>query len=111
MKDGEIAIIRPGDLSLDRSRVIKTKSDEEILLTPDPYPHWTIKEIHDQPVAVLRALGFGSRLNSDLSKIFIFYCLFLCKILLFPSSSSSVSEDLVERSTLEILGYWEGKSE
>lgn len=29
---------------------------EEILLTPDPYTHWTLKEIMEQPQAVLRAL-------------------------------------------------------
>ena len=34
-------------------------------LTPDPYPHWTIKEINEQFDASLRAVSLGGRLISD----------------------------------------------
>lgn len=33
--------------------------------TPDPYPHWTLKEIHEQPEACVRALGNMRRINID----------------------------------------------
>jgi glucosamine--fructose-6-phosphate aminotransferase (isomerizing) len=31
-------------------------------LTPDPYPHWTIKEIYEQKDSILRAISFGGRI-------------------------------------------------
>lgn len=34
-------------------------------LTPDPYPHWTIKEIHEQIDSSLRAISLGGRLLSN----------------------------------------------
>lgn len=35
-------------------------------LTPDPYPHWTVKEISEQHDSVMRAIGMGGRiLNSS----------------------------------------------
>lgn len=33
--------------------------------TPEPYPHWTIKEIHDQTESVLKAMGMGARIRTD----------------------------------------------
>jgi len=35
------------------------------VLTPDPFPHWMIKEIYEQPDAVLRAMGMGGRLYGN----------------------------------------------
>ena len=34
-------------------------------LSPDPYPHWTIKEIEEQPDSILRATNLGGRLMSN----------------------------------------------
>lgn len=34
-------------------------------LSPDPYPHWTIKEIEEQPDSILRATNLGARLMSN----------------------------------------------
>ena len=34
-------------------------------LTPDPYPHWTLKEIYEQPESALRAISLGGRLLED----------------------------------------------
>tara|TARA_B110000037_G_C17087686_1_gene492649 strand:+ start:94 stop:1923 length:1830 start_codon:yes stop_codon:yes gene_type:complete len=34
-------------------------------LTPEPYLHWTIKEIHEQYESSLRAINFGGRLLND----------------------------------------------
>jgi glucosamine--fructose-6-phosphate aminotransferase (isomerizing) len=33
--------------------------------TPAPYPHWTLKEINDQAVACVAAIGNGGRIMSD----------------------------------------------
>ena len=39
-------------------------------LKPDPYPHWTLKEIYDQPCAVLNAINHGGRiLNTNMVKL------------------------------------------
>jgi len=34
-------------------------------LSPEPYSHWTIKEIHEQYESSIRAISFGGRLMSD----------------------------------------------
>jgi glutamine---fructose-6-phosphate transaminase (isomerizing) len=34
-------------------------------LTPEPYPHWTLKEIHEQYEASIRAISFGGRILTD----------------------------------------------
>lgn len=62
MKDGEIGVIHASNHTLDLSRV-QTAPDHEILLTPDPYPHFTLKECMEQPEAIARALSYGARLN------------------------------------------------
>lgn len=38
---------------------------EKCLLTPDPYPHWTIKEINEQFESSMRAMGMGGRILND----------------------------------------------
>jgi len=64
MKDGEIALITGSNNGLDLSRMQKAPN-QEIILSPDPYPHWTIKECLEQPEAIGRALSFGGRLSSE----------------------------------------------
>ena len=61
LKDGEVAVVRADGVSLDLSRV-ETAQVDEIELDPAPYPHWTLKEIYEQPQAVSRAIAYGSRL-------------------------------------------------
>jgi len=39
--------------------------EEKVSASPAPYPHWFIKEVMEQPQAIGRALGFGSRLSFD----------------------------------------------
>jgi len=36
-----------------------------IVESPDPYPHWTLKECMEQPEAIACVLGFGNRLSMD----------------------------------------------
>lgn len=64
MKDGEIGVVHADGRALDLSRM-EEAPDEEVKLSPDPYSHWTIKEIAEQPEAIARALGFGGRLSSN----------------------------------------------
>jgi len=64
MNDGEIGVLRKDGSTLDLSRVQKAP-DQEVKLSPAPYPHWTLKECVEQPEAIGRALGFGGRLTSD----------------------------------------------
>ena len=64
MKDGEIGVLHSDGRNLDLSRR-QVAPNMEVKLSPDPYPHWTIKELLEQPEAVARALGFGGRLGAD----------------------------------------------
>ena len=47
------------------SRVEKAP-DVKILVSPAPYPHWTIREIMEQPKALAAALGYGGRVSDDM---------------------------------------------
>jgi len=41
--------------------------DKQLIdLSPDPYPHWMLKEIHDQIDSCLRAINYGGRLGGEL---------------------------------------------
>jgi glucosamine--fructose-6-phosphate aminotransferase (isomerizing) len=64
MNDGEIGILRADGSTLDLTRM-QVAPDQEVKLSPAPYPHWTLKECVEQPEAIARALGFGGRLTSD----------------------------------------------
>ena len=45
--------------------VEKDTLNTDSALTPDPYPHWTIKEINEQVESSLRAVSLGGRLISN----------------------------------------------
>jgi len=64
MKDGEIGVVTSEKCSLDMSRVEKAP-EQQILLKPDPHPHWTIRELLEQPESVARALLYGGRMSND----------------------------------------------
>lgn len=64
LENGEIAILRSDGHSLDISRVEKAQ-EETIHLSPAPFPHWTIKEIMEQPMSISRALNYGGRMYDD----------------------------------------------
>jgi len=64
MNDGEIGILRADGSTLDLTRM-QEAPDQEVKLSPAPYPHWTLKECVEQPEAIARALGFGGRLTSE----------------------------------------------
>ncbi|ELP88373.1 glucosamine--fructose-6-phosphate aminotransferase, putative [Entamoeba invadens IP1] len=62
MKDMEIAVI---DVSkpIDLSRV-EIHPEDNIALSPAPFPHWCIKEITEQPIAASAAMNYGGRFVS-----------------------------------------------
>jgi glucosamine--fructose-6-phosphate aminotransferase (isomerizing) len=64
MQDGEIGVVGAEGSSLDLRRV-EVAPELDIITSPDPYLHWTIKECIEQPQAIARALGFGGRLSND----------------------------------------------
>ncbi|MDQ5952181.1 MAG: hypothetical protein QG626_308 [Patescibacteria group bacterium] len=64
LQNGEIAIVRSNREGLDLSRLEKA-AEECVSVSPDPHPHWTIKEILEQPEAVRRTLNHGARLKSE----------------------------------------------
>jgi len=64
LEDNEIAVLTPGAHSMELSR-IRTMEAQEIQTSPSPFPHWTLKEIMEQPEALSRALNYGGRLMGD----------------------------------------------
>ena len=47
--------------------VINHKVDSTVQLTPIGYDHWMLKEIMEQPDAIIRAMNNGGRIDSDYS--------------------------------------------
>ena len=52
------------ELKLSDYQLRKTIS-EYISLSPEPYPHWTIKEIYEQPQSIINAYNGGGRLDGN----------------------------------------------
>lgn len=63
LQNGEMAIVRADGKGLDLTRIEKAIEDS-VAVSPAPYPHWTIKEINEQPEAIRRTLNQGARLKS-----------------------------------------------
>lgn len=64
LKDGEIGVVGSKSTSLDISRV-EVAPDHEVLLTPHPYKHFTMKECREQPESIARAMSYGARMSDD----------------------------------------------
>jgi len=64
LEDQEIAVVTASGHSLEISRIQKSET-QEVQLTPDPFPFWTIKEIMEQPASIASALNYGGRLDGD----------------------------------------------
>lgn len=52
------------DITTRHTYVKKRINILESELSPHPYPHWTIKEIHDQPNVVLNSINKGGRIKN-----------------------------------------------
>lgn len=48
-----------------RNYELKQINQQNMSLTPHPFPHWTLKEIHEQVDSSLRAISMGGRLLSN----------------------------------------------
>ncbi|MFA5945336.1 MAG: glutamine--fructose-6-phosphate transaminase (isomerizing) [Patescibacteria group bacterium] len=66
LQNGEMAFVRADGSGLDLTRIEKAP-DDIISASPAPFPHWTIKEILEQPEAVKRTLNHGARIKNDTS--------------------------------------------
>jgi len=67
LKDGELAVIKAEGIVMEASVESRTElaQGDKVETSPHPYPHWTIKEIMEQPMAASRAMGYGGRFNPD----------------------------------------------
>jgi glucosamine--fructose-6-phosphate aminotransferase (isomerizing) len=69
LKDRDIVTIEKTNESItfnsNESYIPKSTKDCNIELTPGQYPHWTLKEIHEQIDSSLRAISLGGRLLSS----------------------------------------------
>jgi len=63
--DGETVSVKAGSHHGSISGTFEKVEKEDILLTPHPYPHWTLKEINEQSEAAMRAMGNGGRLRDS----------------------------------------------
>lgn len=66
LSDGEVVLVRPdAQTPFDRSRIrtMDEKQLHQLLTSPAPWPHWTLREIEEQPDAIYRALNFGGRMT------------------------------------------------
>lgn len=77
LQDGEVAVLKcdsaelnpvdgkEGFLQRFPTSRLAIAPDVKVRLSPAPYPHWTIREIMEQPKAVASALGYGGRVSDD----------------------------------------------
>lgn len=66
MNDGEIGVLHADARTFDLTRTERAPDNEELqAIIPEPFKHWTLKEIYEQPEAIARALSFGGRLAAD----------------------------------------------
>ncbi|VWU52755.1 glutamine--fructose-6-phosphate aminotransferase [isomerizing], putative, partial [Hepatocystis sp. ex Piliocolobus tephrosceles] len=64
LKNGEILLINKDKIN-DLKLVKKVECIPEVIIqkTPDPFPHWTIKEIHEQAISLSKSLNNGGRFS------------------------------------------------
>jgi glucosamine--fructose-6-phosphate aminotransferase (isomerizing) len=65
LEDGDICTIQRNSVTTNRSYADCMKNPTMFCgdLTPAPFSHWTIKEIHEQKDSILRAISLGGRVN------------------------------------------------
>lgn len=70
LKDGEIAIVTSQGIDqLLESRDMHRIAAETVETSPEPFPHWTLKEIFEQPQSLARALNYGGRITAYQSRV------------------------------------------
>ncbi|KAL8429848.1 hypothetical protein ACSSS7_006296 [Eimeria intestinalis] len=70
LQDGEIAIVTSKGIDqLLESRDMHRIATETVATSPDPFPHWTLKEIFEQPQSLARALNYGGRIMAHGNRV------------------------------------------
>eukprot|EP01104_Vermistella_antarctica_P021165 TRINITY_DN9383_c0_g1_i1.p1 TRINITY_DN9383_c0_g1~~TRINITY_DN9383_c0_g1_i1.p1 ORF type:complete len:656 (+),score=134.63 TRINITY_DN9383_c0_g1_i1:154-2121(+) len=62
LEEGDIAIVTADGHNLTDKTVESASDIGKIELSPAPYPHWTLKEIDEQSLAISRSLNYGGRI-------------------------------------------------
>jgi glucosamine--fructose-6-phosphate aminotransferase (isomerizing) len=69
LNNGDITVLRKRNNKISFENIenyeirnVTTKNNE---LSPEPFKHWTLKEIHEQYEASIRAISFGGRIVED----------------------------------------------
>lgn len=65
LNNGDITVIKKRDkitFSNIENYIMRDITIKNNELTPDPFPHWTLKEIHEQYESSIRAISFGGRI-------------------------------------------------
>jgi len=65
----DIAIINYNNINTNKSYQLQTLIKNDFSLSPEPYLHWTLKEIYEQYEASLRAISYGGRLMDNNVKL------------------------------------------
>jgi glucosamine--fructose-6-phosphate aminotransferase (isomerizing) len=73
LNDNDIVILEKKDEAVSFTKLHEYETRQVISgvtsTSPAPFPHWTIKEIHEQHDSALRAIGMGGRIGNDNSVI------------------------------------------
>lgn len=66
LNNGDITVLRRRENKIDFQNIenyeIRNVTIKNNELTPEPFSHWTLKEIHEQYEASIRAISFGGRI-------------------------------------------------
>lgn len=65
----DIAILKYNEIKTSKCYELQTLIKNDFTLSPEPYQHWTLKEIYEQYDASLRAISYGGRLMENSVKL------------------------------------------
>ena len=65
LNEGEIFYIGANSDIFKNTKKIMFAEEQNAVLTPFPYTHWTLREIMEQPESIMRSMGNGSRISND----------------------------------------------
>jgi len=68
LNEGEMAVVTADSINIENAKArieVAAVDRDNLVMTPEPFAHWTEKEIMEQPQAISKALQFGARLSYD----------------------------------------------
>ncbi|CDJ53494.1 glucosamine--fructose-6-phosphate aminotransferase (isomerizing), putative [Eimeria brunetti] len=68
-RNGSPLLVGSSDGQLLESRDMHRIATETVETSPDPFPHWTLKEIFEQPQSLARALNYGGRIMAHGNRV------------------------------------------